>query len=601
MNEPLFATPKNATAKDIWLAIKDIYTVTYTSNPRVFAMAMLLLLVIPFTMAGSVTVTNNLVVAITHKSDDIALWSWALIGIYVFMYTMGYIRSRNGVRLVIFSLHQFEHRAIEHLAKLPMSTIENPSFRKLHGQYTRDFYTIRTVIQTVQGTIGNLFRVVGWGSVLLLVPPATVVLSLIGMALYGLVAYMTFKTEAEIQEIRSEKVLRSDYFRTRLMLVTLQATLRTNQLSKPFVEKWDVISKAVRQELLERRLKVRTYNYVADLFEPISLGVGLLSLLPSYLSGHVEAASALTFLALYPRLWDNVVSVMANISDMSASVPFMLTYNAFHSIPEENCGTRSIPNKPLSITFENVSFGYPGNNKPVLTDINFTFSQGDQLALIGLNGAGKSTLLKLLIGLYHPTSGRILVNGIDLREADPSQWHKQLAYMDQAVPHFDDTLSEQIRYGNYAKPLDKKRLTSALFASGFDEIANEYPHGLETHAGRQYASKNDHPVELSGGQNQILTIARTLYRDAKLYIFDEPTSAVDALKEEQFFNRLPQALEGKTTLFISHRFSTVRRAKRIIVLSDGMIIEDGSHDELMKEDGLYAQLFNTQAKAYTTD
>lgn len=602
MSQPVLSVPKKASAKDIYRAIKSVLAVAYASNKVAFVIAVILLVLVPIPAALSVTVTNNLVSAITHQDLSGAnYWAMAFVGSFIAVYALGFLRSRNNVKIVIFALHEFERRSIEHLSKLSMSVVENPEFRKLHGQYAREFYTIRTIIQTTQGLFGSLLKTAGWGSVLLLVPPATAALSLVGLALYAVVAYMSFKTEAEIQEIRSSKVLRSDYFRTRLQLVNLQATLRTNQATKPFIKIWDTISTNVRQELYKRRLIVRNYNFAADLFEPLSLGIGLLVLLPSYFNGTVEAASVITFIAVYPRLWDNIISVMTNVSDLSGSIPFMLTYNTFHSIPEERLGKKLIPNKPLHIVFENVSFTYDGSSSWVLNDLNFTINAGDQLALIGLNGAGKSTLLKLLVGLYHPTKGRILINGVDLKEADPEQWRKLLSYMDQSAPHYDDTLREQIHYGDYTKSLDKQRLEMAIHTSGFDEILGELPKGLDTHAGRQFAVKEEHPIELSGGQNQILTIARTLYRQAKLYIFDEPTSAVDAIKEEQFFNRLPAALEGKTLLFISHRFSTVRRAKRIIVLSGGSIVEDGSHEELMQENGLYAELFNLQAKAYTTE
>lgn len=600
MLSPILSAPKKATAKDIWRAISELLLVMYRSNKAAFLGACLLLLLVPIPAALGVSVTNNLVEAISIKDRaGSTFWALAFVGAYIAIYTLGFIRSRNNVKLIIFALHEFERRAIEHLGRLSMAVIEHPEFRKLHGQYSREFYTIRTILQTTQGLLGSSLKVLGWGSVLLLVPKSTALLSLVGLCVYAFVAYKSFKTEAEIQEIKSGTVLRADYFRTRLQLVTLQASLRTNQITKPFIDSWDKISTSVRHELLKRRLIVRNYNFVADLFEPLSLGVGLLSLLPSYFNGTIEASVAITFIALYPRLWDNMINVMTNVSDLSGSIPFILTYNTFHAIPEETAGTKHIPNKPLNVVFDDVSFKYPGNENWVLEHVSFSFNQGDELALIGLNGAGKSTLLKLLVGLYHPTSGRILINGTDIKEADPEQWRKHLSYMDQSVPHYDDTLKEQIHYGDYTKPLDKKRLHVALHASGFDEIAGEFSRGLDTHAGRQYATKEEHPVELSGGQNQILTIARTIYRPAKLYIFDEPTSAVDAIKEEQFFNRLPSALEGKTILFISHRFSTVRRAKRIIVLSGGTIVEDGSHAELMDKGGLYHELFTLQAKAYS--
>jgi ABC-type multidrug transport system fused ATPase/permease subunit len=170
--------------------------------------------------------------------------------------------------------------------------------------------------------------------------------------------------------------------------------------------------------------------------------------------------------------------------------------------------------------------------------------------------------------------------------------------MGQDAPYYSDTATEQIWYGDREEKLDKQHLDESIEASGFDEIVTELPRGLQTYVGKHYAMPEDQAIELSGGQNQILTIARTLYRDARIYVFDEPTSAVDAEKEESFFSRLPETLAGKAIIFVSHRFSTLRRAKRILVLEEGRLIEDGTHEELLELKGRYAELFTLQAKNY---
>lgn len=602
MQTPILSVPKKATFRDIASAIKSILTVAYGVDRWRFLAICFLLLTGPFTAGFTVYSTNKLIASLTEKNlDQITLWSLLFVVSIITIYTVGYFLGGLRVHLVVRSNHYFDEISMTRLSRLPMTVIEHPEFRKLHASYVRESRTAYSMIAQIVNLIGNSTKLVGWVSVLFIVPPITALVTAIGLIVYCLVAYKGFKSEAEIQEIKSDTALRVDYYNNRLRLVTLQASLRANHLIKPFLNNWSKLSISIRNQLIEKRIAVRTHNFVANLFEPLALGLGLFALVPSVISGEIEPSIAITFISILPRLWDQISSLMNSVSDLATSIPFMLIYNTFYSIPVEQTGTKNISNKPLKVVFENVSFKYQGSETWVLNNLNFTFDMGDQFALIGLNGAGKSTLLKLLVGLYHPTEGRILVNGVDLREADPEQWHKQLSYMDQSVPHYDDTLREQIHYGDYSKPLDKKRLEIAVHASGFDEILHELPRGLDTHSGRQFATKEEHPIELSGGQNQILTIARTLYRPAKLYIFDEPTSAVDAIKEEQFFNRLPGALEGKTVLFISHRFSTVRRAKRIIVLSSGSIVEDGSHDELMQEDSLYAQLFNLQAKAYSQD
>ena len=239
-----------------------------------------------------------------------------------------------------------------------------------------------------------------------------------------------------------------------------------------------------------------------------------------------------------------------------------------------------------------------GSEEDVLRGVSFSFREGERIAIIGLNGAGKTTLLKLLMGVFHPTKGRIMINGVDLATIKPSAWRRALSVLSQEVPRFDDVLIDQIRYGDASSPLDEDRLKEAIQSSGLREVLSDFPKGLETHAGKQYAMPEDKAIELSGGQNQIIGIARALYRHARIYIFDEPTSSVDAQKEEHFFTTLPDVLSGKAILFVSHRFSTLRQAEHIIVIDQGRVIEEGSHEELMFKKGRYAELFTLQAKAY---
>jgi ATP-binding cassette subfamily B protein len=267
-------------------------------------------------------------------------------------------------------------------------------------------------------------------------------------------------------------------------------------------------------------------------------------------------------------------------------------------IPAERETGKKLTNQAIKVEFKDVYFRYPGSDTDVLKGITFSFEEGDRLALVGLNGAGKSTLLKLLMGVYEPTRGQILINGVSLKEIKPGAWRRVMAVMGQEPAFYSDTGTEQVWYGDRDEKFNEADIAHSIDASGFREIAEVLPKGMDTVVGKGYAMPEDNAIELSGGQNQILTIARTLYRNARIYIFDEPTSAVDAEKEESFFARLPEALAGKAIIFVSHRFSTLRRAKRILVLEEGRLIEDGTHEELLEVRGRYAELFTLQAKNY---
>jgi ATP-binding cassette subfamily B protein len=247
------------------------------------------------------------------------------------------------------------------------------------------------------------------------------------------------------------------------------------------------------------------------------------------------------------------------------------------------------------IRFDDVTFAYPGADKAALTNLSFTIKAGETLAVVGRNGAGKTTLFKLICRLYDPVGGRILIDDIDLRELDPQDLREQIGGMFQDYVDYQATASENIGLGNVPQIGDRESIVEASERAGADDLIANLPDGYDTALGKWF----DAGVNLSGGEWQKVALARAFMRDAKILLLDEPTSALDAQAEYDLFERLHSLTQGRTAVYISHRFSTVRRADRIIFLEHGQLVEEGTHEELMRLDGRYARLFRMQAAAYT--
>lgn len=248
-----------------------------------------------------------------------------------------------------------------------------------------------------------------------------------------------------------------------------------------------------------------------------------------------------------------------------------------------------------TIEFKNVSFTYPGHSQPVFDNVNLTIEPGEHVALVGENGAGKSTLIKLLLRFYRPTSGVILIDGHDLQTISVDSWYKHIATLFQDFNHYPLPIDENIYIGNSAIKPDKKRLLEASEQGGVNDFVKKYKHGWDTVLDSSFKKG----VEPSGGQWQRVALSRAFYRQANVLILDEPTSAIDARAEYDIFNNIFTQFKDKTALIVSHRFSTVRRADRIIVLDRGKIIDQGTHQELMKhKGGMYYELFSKQAEGY---
>ncbi len=251
------------------------------------------------------------------------------------------------------------------------------------------------------------------------------------------------------------------------------------------------------------------------------------------------------------------------------------------------------------IRFDHVSFSYPGSERPVLADLDLTLRPGQSVAIVGENGVGKTTLLKLLAGFYTPTSGRILIDGVDLLDIAPPVWRRRLAVIFQEFTRFELSALENVTLADPTHPDALSLADESAVAASADELIAGLPHGWDTILSRAFTDG----VELSGGQWQRIALARSFYSakvGGQVLILDEPTASLDVDAEVALFDQLLTHAAGCTAIVVSHRFSTVRRADRIVVLLDGTVAEDGSHDELHALGGIYAELYDLQADRFRT-
>lgn len=246
------------------------------------------------------------------------------------------------------------------------------------------------------------------------------------------------------------------------------------------------------------------------------------------------------------------------------------------------------------ILFDHVSFCYPGSTTRVLDDVSVAIPPGRMLALVGRNGAGKSTMIKLLCRFYDPDDGRILLDGIDIRNLDPSELRKRIGALFQDHISYQATVAENIGLGDVDHIDDMARIKIAAASAGADGLITGLPRGYDTPIGKWF----DQGVNLSGGERQTIALGRAFMRNARILVLDEPSAALDANAEHELFGRLRKLADGRTTLYVSHRFSTVRQADHIVVLDGGKVDEQGTHDDLMAAGGAYAQMFTLQAEAY---
>lgn len=338
------------------------------------------------------------------------------------------------------------------------------------------------------------------------------------------------------------------------------------------------------------------------------LGWGMLSTLAYYgsyawivlraVGGQITLGDMTMFLAIFRQSQSSIRSLLDSLNRLYESNLFLDNLMTFLKLqpaltPPENGRIAPSPIRE-GIEFRNVSFRYPGSDDMVLRGINLHIRPGERIALVGLNGAGKTTLIKLLTRLYDPTEGQVLLDGVDLREYDLASLHQRFGVIFQDFVRYQFSIRENIGFGQVDALDDFARIQDAAERGGAAPVIEKIPQGYDAILGRRW----ERGQELSGGQWQKIALARAFMREAEVLVLDEPTSALDAEAEYEVFRSFGELIGDRIAVLISHRFSTVRMADRIVVLSAGKIIELGSHAELMALDGAYARLFNLQAEGY---
>lgn len=294
---------------------------------------------------------------------------------------------------------------------------------------------------------------------------------------------------------------------------------------------------------------------------------------------------------LLPAILENIARIYESNLYVSQYFDFLNLKPQVTNIPRPQPFPHQISQ---GLSLKNVSFTYPGATQPTLSNLNLDIAPGESIALVGLNGAGKTTLLKLLTRLYDVDSGVITIDSIPLPEIRLSELHANIGVLNQDFARYQLTVQDNIGFGNLTQRENHQRIEQAAIDSGADQLVDSLKRGYQTRLGKMFKGG----VELSGGQWQKIGMARAFITDAPILILDEPTAALDAIAEYELFEKFRALTAGKMTFFVSHRFSTVQLADRIVVLENSRLIEVGSHSELMARNGLYAEMFRKQASSY---
>ena len=536
----------------------------------------------------------------THQAVPTRLW-WlvaAEFSLAVFSSILSRIVDYLDALLADKYTRHVSVRVMQHAAELDLIAYEDPVFydrlERARVQATDRLGMIQSIgrlVQQVITTISLSVSIMLFSPWLLLLLIVGVVPAFLGESHFAFLGYA--------KNFRQTPIRRQlDYLRVLGGSKEAAKELKLFGLRKFLVDRFSRLSDQIYQEdvsLARRRLLagsllsvVGTAGYYgAYVFVIWRTVLGLLTIGSlTFLAGAIQQASS------------NIQQIFSTLSGIADQALFLTDLIAFFEMrPTIRSKANALPApRPIlrGFEFRNVSFAYPGSPRLILNGLNFHLRPGERVALIGENGQGKTTIVKLITRLYDPTEGQVLLDGIDLREYDLEDLYREIGVIFQDFMRYEMTARENIAVGRIEEIDNLPLLRLSAEKSMADEVVARMQGDYDQMLGRRFEGG----VDLSGGEWQKVALARAYLRDAQVLILDEPTAALDARSEFEVFQRFAELTTGKMALFISHRFSTVRMADRIVVLENGRITEDGSHDQLTHLGGRYAEMFELQAASY---
>ncbi|MGF0117886.1 ABC transporter ATP-binding protein [Promicromonospora sp. Marseille-Q5078] len=579
--------------------------VSWRASRPLFVAMLVLQVIVAVALAGQVLVVSALLDALIGLADGAASLR-TVAGPVVAMAALTAVASVAG------GLQGFVRRVLgEHVARLMAEEVQEVSTSVPLDQFeSAEFYdrlqrvrvnALSRPFQVTQGMfdlVGSAISAIGVGAALVALHPLLLPLLAVG----GLPLLLTGRREGRLEF--AFRVAQTTNERERIYTNYVQSSrdeakeIRAFQ-SAPWLQARYRELYATYLAALARHVRRRALtNGVGNLAAAVVLAAVLMVLAWLITRGAVSFAEAGAAVVAVRMLQGQIQGIFGGVQQIFESGLFLDDVHAFledgRAAAAAADGSLEPPGVFPGVFARGVSFRYPGADRPALRDVDVALRPGEVVALVGANGSGKTTLAKLLAGLYEPTSGEVLWGDRPLDAMRRAAVRSQVAVIFQDFVHYAYTATWNVALGRSDVPVDHERVRRSARIAGVDAALTGLPDGYESRLSRMFPGG----TELSGGQWQRVAIARAFYRDAALVILDEPTAAMDPLAEHDLFASLRATLDGRTALFVSHRFSTVRSADRIVVLDDGAVIEEGSHDELMALDGAYAEMFTVQARSY---
>jgi ATP-binding cassette, subfamily B, bacterial len=512
--------------------------------------------------------------------------------------TLGLVVNKEQSRRVVDHMHDVIQKKA---TAVDLEYYENSAYQDtLHRAQEEAVYRPGVIVNSLASLFRNSISLIGVGWLLFSFRPLVLLLLVAAMVPPLCIRILFSEREYLLERKYTSRERRAAYYHFMLVGREFAKEIRIFGLGPTFIKRFQALRKELRKIRLALDLKTARYGAASHLFSTVLVFGAYLWVARDALVGRISLGAFVMFYQAFQRGQSFLQAVLENAAKLYENNLFLTNLYEFLDIKyriavEKNIlHPKQVEDQHAAVAFENLWFTYPGTDKEILRGVNLRLHHGEVAALVGLNGAGKTTLVKLLCRLYDPDKGSVFLDGTNIRGIEPEELRKKLGVIFQDYAHYNLTVRDNIWFGNVDYSEISPDIVNAARKAGIHEEIEKLTEGYNEVLGRFF----DKGSELSIGQWQKIALARAFFRDAPVVVLDEPTSSMDPRAEFELFSGFRDILDGRTAFLISHRMSTVRMADRIFVLNSGRIVESGTHEELLAEGGIYAELFETQARNY---
>ena len=500
--------------------------------------------------------------------------------------------------------HKFNFYLNTRFISVPFESIEREDFLDLKAKAEKYLYGYESrfgsLVEEFFTCFGHFFALIMLAGIIsklgYTVIAAVIFIALLNRFIFKKMIGSRMKTDIEI----SAHLRRLTYFNNTIQNFQYGKEIRNNGLFNWFSDKYKEKFSEFYALVKKMSIKITFAMIFLTFIDIAQVAIGYIYVIKKAALGLISVGEFSMYLTGITSFAGSFQSLMQTLTNLSEYKNYYKFYKDYMSIPIQTNLGKDKPAIPASfdIEFQNVSFKYGTSEKFALQNVNVKFNSKERIAIIGENGAGKSTFVKLLMRLYEPTEGKILINGIDIKEIDYNHYQTWFAAVFQDFKLFSFSIKENITFGNDKTEADKKRLENIVSASGLKEVTDKLDKGLETLVYRDFDDAGFTP---SGGEGQKIAIARAAYKNAPIVILDEPTAALDPKAENKIYEQFDSFFADKCSLYISHRMAVTKFSDRTLVFDNAQIVQDGNHESLINQEGKYKELYSLQAKYYTDE